>query len=137
MVIDYDVTNAELDVLQLLWQHGPMTVRQLADVLYPGGKAAQYATVQTLLGRLEAKECVRGDRALRPHQFRAAVGREALIGWRLRQTAEKLCGGSMTPLLLHLLDTEAVSDDARIELRAFVEQLRKSSSDSDASDPGP
>src|SRR5215813_5127465 len=76
MVIDYDVTNAELDVLHLLWQHGPMTVRQLADILYPGGKAAQYATVQTLLGRLESKECVRGDRALRPHQFRAAVGRE-------------------------------------------------------------
>jgi predicted transcriptional regulator len=122
---DLDVTNAELAVLQTLWEHGACTIRQIADILYPGGKAAQYGTVQKLLERLEDKECVTRDRAPWPHVFSAAVDRGALIGWRLRETAEKLCGGSMTPLLLHLLETEQLSDTDRLELRSFLEQIKK------------
>ena len=53
-----DVTDAELAVLQVLWEEGPLPIRSLADVLYPGGKTAQYATVQKLLERLEGKGCV-------------------------------------------------------------------------------
>ena len=119
-----DVTDAELAVLQTLWDNGPSTIRQLADVLYPGGKAAQYGTVQKLLERLEAKGCVKRDRAPWPHLFAPAIDRETLIGWRLRATAEQLCGGSMTPLLLHLLKAERFSSEERSELRSFLEQLR-------------
>ena len=89
-----DVTDAELAVLQALWEQGEATIRRLTDALYPEGKAAHYATVQKLLERLEAKGCVRRDRAPWPHRFTAAVDRDTLIGWRLRATAEKLCGGS-------------------------------------------
>jgi predicted transcriptional regulator len=120
-----DVTDTELAVLQTLWEHGASTIRQLADILYPGGKAAHYGTVQKLLERLEEKKCVRRDRTPWPHVFRAAVDRETLIGWRLRETAEKLCGGSLTPILLHLLRAERLSDEERRELRAFLEQLRQ------------
>ena len=120
-----DVTDAELAVLQTLWDHGRATIRQLTDAVYPGGKAAQYGTVQKLLERLEDKECVTRDRTLWPHVFSAAVDRGDLIGWRLRETAEKLCGGSMTPLLLHLLKAEQLSDEERQELRTYLEQLRK------------
>lgn len=125
MAPKWDATDAELNVLQALWQHGPMTVRQLADLLYPGGKAAQYATVQTLLVRLEEKECVRGDKTQRPHLFRAVVDRDSLIGHRLRETAEKLCGGSLTPLLVHLLQAGEYSEADRHELREFLDQLRQ------------
>ena len=119
-----DVTVAELAVLKTLWDHGPSTIRQLADILYPGGRAAQYGTVQKLLERLEAKKCVRRDRTPWPHVFASAIDRETLIGWRLRATAEQLCGGSMTPLLLHLLRAEQFSPEERSELRSFLEHLR-------------
>lgn len=121
----FDVTDAELAVLQTLWEHGPSTIRQLADILYPGGKAAQYGTVQKLLERLEGKGCVVRDRQPWPHVFSAAADRETLIGWQLRQTAEKLCNGSMTPLLLHLLRAEQFPERERQELREFLEQLRR------------
>jgi predicted transcriptional regulator len=120
-----DVPDAELAVLQTLWEHGASTIRQLADILYPGGKAAQYGTVQKLLERLEQRGCVRRNREPWPHVFTPAIDRETLIGWRLRDTAEKLCGGSLTPLLLHLLQAEQFSDEERNELRSFLEQLRK------------
>jgi predicted transcriptional regulator len=122
---DLDVTDAELAVLQTLWVHGPSTIRALADILYPGGKAAEYGTVQQLLVRLERKECVKRDRAPWPHVFAAAVDRDMIIGHRLRATAEKLCGGSMTPLLVHLLRAEQLTAQERQELHTYLEQLRK------------
>ena len=120
-----DVTDAELAVLQALWEEGTSTIRHLADLLYPGGTAAQYGTVQKLLERLENKGYVSRDRSPWPHLFTAAIDREALIGRRLREMAEKLCGGSMAPLLLHLLRAEQFSSEERQELRTFLEQLKQ------------
>jgi BlaI family penicillinase repressor len=118
-----DVTERELAVLQALWDGGPTTIRRLTDALYPGGGAAQYATVQKLLDRLEAKGCVHRDRAGSAHTFSAALGRDELIGRRLRDVAEKLCGGSLTPLLTHLVQTKRLTADERRELRSLIDGL--------------
>ena len=128
-----DVTDAELAVLQTLWERGTATIRQITDVLYPEGTTALYGTVQKLLERLEGKECVRRDRDTWPHQFSAAIDRETLIGWRLRATAERLCGGSLAPLLLHLLKAEQFSSEESRELRTFFEQLKQTKRSSDTS----
>ena len=66
-----DVTDAELAVLQILWDGGAATIRQLTDVLYPGGGTAQYATVQKLLERLEARTA-----------FAAIARRRHTFSWR-------------------------------------------------------
>jgi predicted transcriptional regulator len=118
-----DVTKTELAVLQVLWNDGPATIRQLTEVLYPGGGIAQYATVQKLLDRLEAKGCVGRDRSAAAHTFRAVIGREELIGRRLQAVAEKLCGGSLTPLLTHLVRDRRLSARERQELRALIDEL--------------
>ena len=117
----HDVTDAELAVLQALWERGSATIRQLTDALYPGGSVAQYATVQKLLERLEAKGCTRRDRGPWPHVFTATVDRDDLIGRRLRAVAEKLCGGSLTPLLTHLIAVERLGPTERAELRALLD----------------
>ncbi len=122
-----NVPDAELAVLQVLWDRGPATVRELTDVLYPEGKASQYATVQKLLERLEERECVTRDRRPWPHVFRAAVDREELIGRQLRAVAEKLCGGSLAPLLTHLLRIEHLSPKERENLRTFMDELDQQS----------
>jgi predicted transcriptional regulator len=120
-----DVTEKELAVLQVLWDQGPATIRQLTDLLYPDGGAAHYATVQKLLDRLEAKGFVRRERTLPAHAFAAAVGREDLIGRRLQAMAEQLCGGSMTPLLTHLVKTRRLSARERQDLRELIDELDK------------
>ena len=118
-----DVTDAELAVLQALWQRGSATIRQLTDVLYPDGNEVHYATVQKLLERLESKAYVEHRRDVVPHTFLAAVDREELIGRRLQATAEKLCGGSLTPLLMHLVKANALSARERQELRSLIDDL--------------
>jgi predicted transcriptional regulator len=118
-----DITKGELEILQVLWDDGPATIRRLTEVLKPGGGSAQYATVQKQLDRLETKGYVRRDRSAAAHTFAAAVGRDEVIGRRLRDMAEKLCGGSLTPLLTHLVRTRRLSARERQELRALIDEL--------------
>ncbi len=116
-----DITNAELAVLRTLWDRGMATIRQLTDTLYPGGGAAQYATVQKLLERMEAKAYVKRDRSQFVHQFEALLDRDQLIGRRLRSLVETLCDGSLTPLLTHLARAGDLSSEDRQALRAIIE----------------
>ncbi len=118
-----DVTDAELAILHQLWDGGSATIRQLTDALYPDGGTAHYATVQKLLERLEAKGCVRRDDRARVHSFAAAIDRDELIGRRLRDVAEKLCGGSLTPLLTNLVRVKRLNAREREELRALMGEL--------------
>lgn len=117
------IPDAELAVLQVLWGRGPATIRHLTDALYPRGSTAHYATVQKLLERLEAKGCVHRDRSTAVHRFTAGIDREELGGRQLRAVAEKLCGGSLTPLLTHLVRTKRLTAEERHSLRALIEEL--------------
>jgi predicted transcriptional regulator len=118
-----DIPPRELAVLQVLWEQGPATIRQITDKLYPEGSQSQYATVQKLLERLEAKKCVKRDRRPAVHVFTAALGRDELIDRRLQSVAEKLCGGSWTPLLTHLVQSQRLSAEDRQELRNLIDEL--------------
>jgi BlaI family transcriptional regulator, penicillinase repressor len=118
-----DVTEAELALLQALWDSGPATIRQLVERVYQQGGTSVYATVQKLLDRLEGKGCVGRDRSGPVHVFRASIDREELIGRRLRAVADSLCGGSLSPILTHLVEGKGISDKERRELRALIDQL--------------
>ncbi len=120
-----DVTDAELAVLQVLWDRGTATRRQITDVLYPGGGPAHYTTVQKLLERLETKRYVARDRGEGALTFRATVGREELIRRRLQDVAEKLCDGSLTPLLINLVRTQALTAEELQELQGLVKDLSR------------
>lgn len=118
-----DVTETELKVLDLLWDRGPATVRQLTDSLYPGGGVSKYATVQKLLERLEASGYVKRDRSGGVQCFTAQVAKGDLIDRRLQTLAEQLCGGSVSPLLTHLVKADRLSADELQSLRDLIDDL--------------
>ena len=115
-----DVTDAELAVLRYLWDHGSSSIRQIADIVYPRGRASDYATVQKLLERLEFKGAVARQRTTPAHVFTAAICRDTLIGHRLRQIADKVCCGSFTPILSHLVRNERLNKEDIKALRAIL-----------------
>jgi BlaI family transcriptional regulator, penicillinase repressor len=119
----HDVTEAELALLQSLWESGPATIRQLAERVYGAGGASVYATVQKLLDRLESKGIVKRDRSGGVHVFAAAIDRGELIGRRLRAVADSLCGGSLSPLLSHLVEGRGLSEAERRELHDLIDRL--------------
>lgn len=118
-----DVTDAELAILQVLWEKGQATVRDLVERLYPTGTTSDLATVQKLLKRLESKDCVLRDRSGWPHVFRPGIQRDELIVRRLRNTAEALCNGSLAPLLTNLVKTGDVSGEEIDRLRGLLDSL--------------
>jgi predicted transcriptional regulator len=120
-----DVTDAELAVLEVLWDRAPATIRQITDELYEGGGASDYATVQKLLERLESKGFVRHRAAGRTKEFRATVDRTGLIGRQLQATADKLCEGSLTPLLTHLVQSASLDAEDLKQLQRLVDDLAK------------
>ena len=117
-----DITDAELDVLQVLWKDGPLPIRRIAEALYGDYKTSQYATVQKLLDRLESKECVERDRSSNVHVFSATIARDELVGRRLRAVAEELCEGSWTPLLTNLVQMKKLSEKDRQMLRELIDE---------------
>jgi predicted transcriptional regulator len=124
-----DITDKELEVLQVLWEHGPSAIRRITDVLYPDARSSYYATVQKLLERLEAKGCVRRDRSEAVHVFAAVVGRDEIVGRRLQAVADQLCEGSWTPLLTHLVQQRKLSDADRAALRRLIDTVEQSNKD--------
>jgi predicted transcriptional regulator len=120
-----DVTDTELAVLQVLWELGPSTRRQLTDVLYPGGGPAHFTTVQKLLERLEKKGHVARSVSEGAVTFTATIEREELISRRLLDVADKLCGGSLTPLLMNLVRAKPLSPRELQELQDLLHELNK------------
>lgn len=120
-----DVTDAELAVLEHLWETGGTSVRLLAESLYGSSTASDLATIQKLLERLEAKKCVVRDRDQWPHRFEACIDRGDLIERRLQDTADELCGGSLSPLLTHLVKSEKLGMGEREQLRDLLADLTK------------
>lgn len=118
-----DITDAELNVLQVLWDQGTATVRELTEKLYKECTLSLTATVQKLLERLEGKKCVKRDRKTWPHQFSAVLKREELIARQLQTTANKLCEGELNPLLTCLVKAKGLSAEDRQSLRGLLDQL--------------
>ena len=118
-----DVTEAELGLLQVLWERGRCSTRQMTEVLYPGGKVAQYATVQKLLERLEDKGLVKRDRSLFVHTFVTPrpIATHELIGPPLANPGRQSSATALlAPIISHLARNQELSDKER---RAYFREL--------------
>ena len=116
-----DVSETELAILAHLWEMGEGTIRQINERLYKQPTTISYATVQKLLERLEAKKCVARDRSGFAHAFRATVDRKTLIDRRLQEVADTLCGGSLSPLVTHLVEARRLCARDRQKLRKWMD----------------
>lgn len=117
------VTDGELSILQVLWERGEATSRDLATVLYEEVTDPKMASVQKLLERLEAKGCVQRDRSQRAHRFRARVSHEEFLRSRLQALADRVCEGDLVPLVTTLLRSQGVSPNEREQLRQLIGDL--------------
>jgi predicted transcriptional regulator len=115
------LANAELAVMELLWQNERLTARDVRERLYPDATKAQHGTVQRLLQRLEDKGFVTVDRSLFVHLFSATISRQSYAGQQLESLADKLTAGSFTPLITHLLEHKKISRDEIDRIRALLD----------------
>ncbi len=121
------ISDAELEVLKVLWDAGPASVRAVQDTLVGWGRDLAYTTVQTLLQRLVEKGYVTVDRSATTHVFEASVSRDGLVSHQLDEMADRICDGEMTPLVLNLVQRRDLSAGEIRRLRTLLDELEAES----------
>ena len=117
------VSDAELEVLKVLWAGGPATVRDVAASLRRQRRKLAYNTVLTLLSRLREKGYVAADRRDTAHLFRAKVTRDDLLGSTLSALADRVCDGTASPLVQALVRGQRFSADEIAHFRKLLDGL--------------
>ncbi len=119
----YDLGTAELEVLQVLWEHGRCTVRQVLACLHEMGRRVKYTTVLTFLTRLEQKGYVASDKRGLAYVYRATLTRERVTRSRLKTLVQQLYDGAAAPMVLQLMRTQSFSPDEIAALHALIDEL--------------
>jgi BlaI family transcriptional regulator, penicillinase repressor len=113
-------TDSELAILQMLWQNGPSSVRQVLKALNQNREAeAGYTTVLKMMQIMTEKGLVERDESQRPQIYRARLPQEQTQRQLLSHLLERAFDGSAKQLVMQALSAKEISDE---EL-AHVEQL--------------
>ena len=115
------LANAELAIMELLWEGQSLTAREIRERLYPDATRAQHGTVQRLLQRLEEKGYVQRDAGQPVLVFSASISRSSYAGGQVEWLAKKLTGGSITPLITHFIEQKKISRNELQRLRAILD----------------
>lgn len=117
------VSDAELEVLKVLWDIGPATVREVVAGLPRRRRKLAYNTVLTLVSRLRDKGYVVADRRETAHVFRPVVSRDDLLGFSLATLADRVCDGTASPLVHALVRSHRFSADEIAHFRKLLDDL--------------
>jgi len=117
-------TQAELELLQLLWRRGPSTVRDLHEEVRKKSEVG-YTTVLKFLQIMLVKGLVTRTDDVRPHVYTAKASSDESRTNLLKDMIERGFGGSAKELLMHALGTQPVTPEDLAELRREIEAMEK------------
>ena len=114
------LTEAELPIMQVLWQKESGTVQQILDAL-PAQPALAYNTVLTTIRILERKGYVEHVKDGRAHIYRPAVGREVVSRLEIRHLVSRFFRDSHEDLVLNILEDRGIAPKELERLRKMLE----------------
>jgi predicted transcriptional regulator len=117
------IPDSELDVLKVLWDLGQATVREAMESLRAAGRQWSYATVATLLDRLESKALITSDRRELAFVYRPVISTQEVRQRRLTSLVDKLYQGEPGLLVLHLLKSHPLEPGQAKEVRSVLDQM--------------
>lgn len=115
-------TRSELEILQVLWQHGPSTVRAVNEWLNEQKREVQYTSTLKLMQIMVEKGLLLRDESQMKHVYTAAVEEGKTKGFLLDRFMDALYNGSPSSLMMQLLGNRKTS---KKELDAIRELLNK------------
>lgn len=123
-------TGRELEILQVLWERGPSTARDLYDVLNEKDKTA-YNSVLTILVIMLEKGYVRRDEAEKSHIYRAAYSKAQTEESLVKTFMDGVFGGSAMRLVTRALSVQETSAEERGKIRELLGEMERSRDDTD------
>lgn len=118
------ISDAEHAVMEALWDESPLSA---VDVCERVCKERDWSmpTVKTLLGRLVNKGVIETQPDGRRFLYTPIVARADYVGSESKRLVERLFGGRAAPLIAHLAENEALTDEDLLEIEALLKELRR------------
>ena len=115
------VSPAETEILRIVWQLDKATVQDVCEKL-PSKRKISYATVQTLLRRLERKGYLKHDLQGKAHVFFPAIKQEHVVKRAVNEFVERLFDGDAIPLVQYLAKHGKIDADDVEKLKKLIEK---------------
>jgi len=116
-------TDAELEILRVLWRRGPCSVRDVHEAFGPE-KSTTYNTTLKLLQIMDEKGTVTRDRSCRPQLYSPAVPEEQMQRRLVSDFLERAFGGSARKLVAALTSTD-IGEDELAEIRQLLDEMEE------------
>lgn len=115
-------TDAEFQVLSVLWEHGPATAREVLERM-PDGKQRTYTTVLTIMQLMEKKGLLKRRIQGRAHVYRPGTNRNRIIRPMIRDLIAKAFGGNPAQLVQQLLASERIDAEQLDDIRKLLDEM--------------
>ncbi len=116
-------TKSELEILQVLWKHGPSTVRFVNDYLNEQKRAVQYTSTLKLMQIMTEKEMLLRDASSMRHIYRPAIEENQTKTILLDKFIDTMFNGSSTSLMMQLLGNKKTSQEEIDAIRTMLDQF--------------
>jgi BlaI family transcriptional regulator, penicillinase repressor len=116
-----ELTERELEIMHVFWQHGERTAQAVRDHLAADGRDLAYTTVATLIRILSEKNFIEQTNDQRPFIYRPIRSFEDVSGSLLSDLVERVFGGSREQLLLQLMESRELSQEERAILQRIAD----------------
>lgn len=120
------ISPAEMEALNVLWEHGSRSYREVHEILTARGKTWAATTVQTLLQRLQAKGFVERTLQSGTSFFRAVESRDSFVRHSLESLSEDISAGPM-PVVLNLIKGSKFTPEQIEQLQALLGEMQADS----------
>ncbi len=118
-------TKSELEILQVLWKHGPSTVRFVNDQLNRQTRAVQYTSTLKLMQIMVDKSILKRDESNMKHIYSASIEEKKMKGFLLDRFVDSLYDGSASNLMMQLLGNKKTSKKELEAIRGLLDKLNK------------
>lgn len=122
--MNYKPTDSELEIMQLLWEHGPLTVRQLNDKLNEHRRVG-YTTTLKIMQIMTEKGLLVRNTDFRSHVYTPTLLPEEVQSSVLDHVVKTVFRGSRSKLILQALGSRTSSAEELAEIKALIKRLEE------------
>jgi predicted transcriptional regulator len=117
-------TESELEILRVLWEKGPSTVREVHEVLEKS-KDAGYTTTLKLMQIMHEKGLLQRDTSSKTHIYAAAISQESTQRQLLDKMIDTVFNGSASQLVLQALGNHKSSREELEKIKQYLDEIEK------------
>src|SRR3954452_1847340 len=117
------LTEQELEIMKIVWQLEKATVRDVYEELLKHRKIA-YTTVMTMMKILETKKHLKKTQEDRAYVYRPSKPKQQVLSGMVREFVNRVFNGSAEPLLMHLIEDEALTQKDLDEVTRMIRRAK-------------